>query len=250
MITIVQDGKSQNSITSFKYTPGLYNVPEVPKTIALQVKGCIPSWLKGVLYRMGPGMFDVPLDNRPDEYYTVPHWFDSLPQVHRFEITDKGEVLYFNRNIAPELQKKLASEGSNSNYYSFGPDPCRYIYRKDMTVFKERPFMIDGDPRFVNANLSIVPNFPGFPVNDSKTVSNLVATIDSNALEELDPDTLVPLQFTNYDHLDPELNGEFSTGHPAIDPDTNELFNITYKIGKPYSRYQAFGVRNNPEDPT
>ena len=48
----------------------------------LQVSGRFPQWLSGVLYRIGPAKFSIPLDKpvNGEATYEIKHWFDGLAQ--------------------------------------------------------------------------------------------------------------------------------------------------------------------------
>jgi hypothetical protein len=49
---------------------------EAIEPLALRVTaGAIPAWLEGVLYRNGPGQFDVELQD--GRSFTVPHWSEQ-----------------------------------------------------------------------------------------------------------------------------------------------------------------------------
>lgn len=55
---------------------GLQNTPEQLEPVRLDVKGTIPAWVAGSLYRTGPGTYDIPVKN--GDMFHVRHWFDGI----------------------------------------------------------------------------------------------------------------------------------------------------------------------------
>lgn len=51
-MSAIQESASEKP---WPYAAGYDNCPEVLEPMPLKVKGTIPSWLEGVLYRSGPG---------------------------------------------------------------------------------------------------------------------------------------------------------------------------------------------------
>jgi len=58
---------------------GFGDIPETRNPLELIVKGKIPDFVHGVLYRTGPGSFTTPLDN--GQIFKIQHWF--APQLVR-----------------------------------------------------------------------------------------------------------------------------------------------------------------------
>ena len=83
---------------------GLQNAPEYREPVHLKVKGTIPPWLAGSLYRTGPGTYDIPY--KDGGAYHAQHWFDAIGMNHRFEIKEGGEVWYRSRKAA-ELESEF-----------------------------------------------------------------------------------------------------------------------------------------------
>jgi torulene dioxygenase len=54
----------------------LQNTPEQTEPVQLGVKGMIPPWLAGSLYRTGPGTYEVPLNKGGS--FKIRHWFDGF----------------------------------------------------------------------------------------------------------------------------------------------------------------------------
>ncbi|XP_064599128.1 beta,beta-carotene 15,15'-dioxygenase-like [Liolophura sinensis] len=105
--------------------------PETVNSIPGQMKGKIPEWINGNLYRNGPGTFDL-----GESQYQ--HWFDGLGLLHKFEISN-GKVKYRSKYIRSETYKKnmaanriVVSEFGTAAF----PDPCKNIFRRISTSFQ------------------------------------------------------------------------------------------------------------------
>jgi len=95
-----------------------------------EVKGTIPTWLNGTLYRNGPGIQKV----GPDHYK---HFFDGLAVIHRFHIVD-GKITYNNRPLESDSYRtNMAAERivvSEFGTYGVG-DPCDTMFNKFKSLF-------------------------------------------------------------------------------------------------------------------
>ena len=98
----------------------LQNTHEQRESVDLGVKGTIPHWVRGSLYRVGPGTWDIETKN--GKTFTVGHWFDGLTQLHKFAI-DGGTVSYRSRNVA-EQQRTIWARDGGSKGITFGTEPC------------------------------------------------------------------------------------------------------------------------------
>ena len=72
------------------------------KPVQASVKGVIPSWLNGSLFRNGPGQFEF-----NNKYYE--HLFDGAAVVNKFEIKN-GEVFFSNKHIESTFYQKAKSQ--------------------------------------------------------------------------------------------------------------------------------------------
>ncbi|ODA78613.1 hypothetical protein RJ55_05995 [Drechmeria coniospora] len=63
---------------------GFVGLKEHRGPLSLQVKGSIPAWAAGALYRTGPGVSAI--ENTSRGTYFVSHWFDGFAHTHKFDI--------------------------------------------------------------------------------------------------------------------------------------------------------------------
>lgn len=82
------------------------SVKEVHTPINLEIEGQLPSYLVGDMYRVGPGIFDLyHSDGLPAE---IPHWFDGIGVVFKFEIDPHTDTASFmSRSICPEAIRTI-----------------------------------------------------------------------------------------------------------------------------------------------
>lgn len=236
------------------YAVGFENAVEQREPVTLRVKGEIPPWLTGRLYRTGPGTFRVPSKKAPGEMVNLAHWFDGLGMAHRFDITPSGSVLYRSHHTSLGLQSRLEKAGAMVGV-SFGDqDPCETIFSKFFTMFRpgatQVPSPRKGAPDDVNVSVTLTPDMPGF-ASHASTLSTtspknvpryLVAKTDADTLQVLDSETLRPLHATTYKELDPRLDGQLSAAHSCRDKETGEFFNYSLKLG-PRPTYKVFRLR-------
>ncbi|KAG0013304.1 hypothetical protein BGZ81_001092 [Podila clonocystis] len=243
VITAVEKPMEHASGKPWPYAAGYDNSPEVLEPTPLTVKGTIPPWLEGALYRSGPGTYDLKSESGKD--IKIQHWFDGLAQIHRYEIQKGGSVTYRSRNTSNDLRERYEKAEAITGVTFCQRDPCKTIFQKFFTTFKMAAF---GGPVMsgTDTNVAVIPviNFPGFkndpnvklkktpPKNQNPNVQNLVMNTDGNVMQELDPVTLEPLRLFTYGDIDDSLKASnLASAHPCVDPETNEHFNVLLSFG-------------------
>ncbi|KAF9270537.1 carotenoid oxygenase [Marasmius fiardii PR-910] len=241
------------------YTAAFQNAPELREPVNLKVCGNIPSWLSGVLYRTGPGTYNIPTSKDPAQVVHVQHWFDGLSMNHRFEIHPDGHVSYCSRKSTDDYERQVADEGKLPGI-TFGQehDICQSIFRKFFTTFKQRVSLPPSSPSSDNVGVTLTPNMPGWDKlisglsSDALTREHagpryLVAKTDANLLQLLDPVSLEPLSTVTYQALDPRLDGQFSAAHECRDSEANEYYNYSLTLG-PKPTYKIFKIKGDSGD--
>ncbi|KAG0304430.1 hypothetical protein BGZ98_005522 [Dissophora globulifera] len=247
-----------SSLKPWPYAAGYENTPEVLEPTPLTVKGAIPPWLEGALYRSGPGTFDLKSESGKDIH--IQHWFDGLGQIHRYEIQQGGLVSYRSRNTSDDLRKRYEKAEMVTGVTFCNRDPCKTIFQKFFTTFK---IAAVGGPAMsgTDTNVIVMPtlNFPGLKEdvngrkksNDQpKNIRNLVVTTDGNAIQELDPVTLEPIRLFSYGDIDDALKADnLTSAHPCIDQETGEYFSVLLTFG-PTSLYKVVRIKQSARGPT
>ncbi|KAF3913117.1 hypothetical protein AA313_de0201841 [Arthrobotrys entomopaga] len=232
--------------------PGFDWQDEVREPVELKVEGTIPDYVRGVLYRTGPGGDKVETEKGT---YKVDHWFDGFTLNHRFEIKENQKVIYRSRRACDELLEYTRKNGGRDGY-TFGQkrDPCEGFFRKVMTSFQTSTLTtlqsIAGTehPSCHNIGVTLSANMPGsqkLPNNSSASghgsITTLTAKTDTTALQSLDPETLEPIGVAHQSKLHPDLTGQMSASHARTCPETGEFFNFNLQINGP-AIYQIFKI--------
>lgn len=228
-------------------THKLCDTPETQEPIELELdSGTIPTWLNGIMYRIGPGRFNIA--QKGGSTFSIKHAFDGLPFMHRFEIDGVSQsVKYNSRMLAGSVERRIKQK-KYSGLVFFGHIPVmsfpQWIYhffaRVDRLIL--RPSDRENNaPDGQAVGVTATPNFP-LPSNwekDGKRV--LVSKTDANVLQKIHADTLEPEKVFTYKSYDKQLNGQFSAAHHQYDPATKESFNFTVKFA-PNPHINVFSV--------
>lgn len=219
--------------------PAILNIEACPEPVSLGVKGSLPPWLAGSLYRVGPGTFDIRTKN--GGVFTVGHWFDGISVMHRFQIDGGvGTVRYQSRCIAEEQKRKMETDGG-SYLITFGTDPCYGLFGR--AFFAVKTLMGGERPEY---NIGVDVKEIAAPEGGGKT--RLIATSDQHIVLEFDPETLEPtgqkkFAYSALENLG-EAKGMFSSTHGQRDEKAKEYYNyVLFTEGPP--KYHIFCI---PDD--
>ncbi|GAN07437.1 carotenoid cleavage dioxygenase 1 [Mucor ambiguus] len=226
----------------------LSNTPEVQDPIVLQVQsGQIPSWLNGIMYRIGPGRFNIQQDD--GSTFSIRHAFDGLPFMHRFEVNGSTQTLKYNsRMLAKSLETKIKSKTSKGLIF-FGHIPEMtfpewlynfYVRFNNLILFPKARDNAGPDGQAVG--VTVTPNFP-LPAKIRKTDNEnvLVSKTDANVLQKIHAETLEPQNIFTYTSYDARVKGQLSAAHHQYDHNTKEIFNFALTTG-PVPRLVVFST--------
>lgn len=210
--------------------------------------GQIPAYAAGILYRTGPGGYQVGTEKGTT--FTVSHWFDGFAQVHRFQIiapsksSAQTKVFYNSRRTVDKLVENIRKSGSLRGF-TFGQkhDPCESYFKKITSMFA---------PAEANANVSVTlsVDLPGLPSAKSSKkeggghasgIQTLWVKTDAAVLKRLDPETLEPIGMARQTNLHPDLKGAMSAAHAKSDPVTGDVYNYNLDVGRKPT-YRVFHV--------
>lgn len=262
--------------TTPTFTNQFENLTEHRGPIELPVKGTIPTWAAGSLFRNGPGAPGRTIENsrstssgRKDGAVVLNHWFDGLAHLHRFDIVpsqddNKIKVIYSSRGQSDEFIKRVQDQGSFGEIVSFGQkaDPCMGIFAKVMSCFKA---LDQGNEamKYGNMNVTVQPGLrvPGLFSPPSSSTSNATGIAssgghpdtargthqskqvwlasDTSGLRAVDSGTLEPIGVATQTSLHPSLKGAFSCAHAQRCPKTGDYFNYNMEAG-PKAIYKIF----------
>ena len=230
------------------YSVGFTNATEQRNPVELHVRGTIPSWLNGSLYRTGPGRWQIASPAAPSGVVNIEHWFDGLAMHHHYGIRADGTVWYNNRLGAEGRGATIAQAGQVTGVSFAQKDPCEKIFEKFSSEFKPAPPPHYG-PSDRSVGVTITRDLPGVSGHSAVpkgTQHVVVSKTDTSALQILAADTLEPLAVTSYGELDPRLDGEVSAAHSCMDAATGEQFNYVLKFGA-QPTYSVFKIADCAE---
>ena len=186
------------------YAYGFRSLTEEIRLPHIPVEGELPKWLRGVLLRNGPALFEIGEQK-------MNHWFDGLAMLHAFAFGD-GEVSYANKFLRSSNYESWKRDGV-MEYSEFGtdpiPDPCRAIYSGVSTLPVLGPVP--------NANVSIEQLGRKFKAHTEIPVP---VRFDPRTLRTLGAEGEVP-------------QGRLGTAHPHSDPATGERFSYECELIPP-----------------
>uniref|UniRef100_A0A671VUT7 Retinoid isomerohydrolase n=1 Tax=Sparus aurata TaxID=8175 RepID=A0A671VUT7_SPAAU len=104
---------------------------ELAEPLPATVTGRIPSFLKGSLLRLGPGLFEI----GDEPFY---HLFDGQALMHKFDFKN-GQVTYHRKFIKTDAYVRAITEKRVviTEFGTFAyPDPCKNIFSRFFSYFK------------------------------------------------------------------------------------------------------------------
>ncbi len=162
------------------------------------VRGSIPTWLTGALYRNGSGKTDAGQQR-------VAHWYDGMSLLQRFAFNN-GSVSYRNRFLRSNMYT-VARETGNIGFKGFATDPCGAL----LGAMKAEYMHSDSE----NANINI-----------GCVAGQILALAEPPMAVQFDPVTLETLgTFRPEQFVGPLIPGQTSTPHPQRDFVSNQLIN-------------------------
>ncbi|XP_061188754.1 LOW QUALITY PROTEIN: beta,beta-carotene 15,15'-dioxygenase-like [Saccostrea echinata] len=179
------------------------------------IEGRVPSWIKGTLFRNGPGLYEF-------GKYKMNHMFDGMAAVQRWTFRD-GKITYQRKFVNSQAFQR--NQSSNRIVFTeFGthkvPDPCLNIFQRFISFFTS-------DENTDNTCVTV------WPQGDRVFVST-----ETVKIHEINPETLETLQTVN---LSDFLTINTATAHTHWDNDgTVHHFGFWFKGKDP--KYTLFKI--------
>ena len=116
---------------------------EAQEPVETSLKGKIPDWVSGTLFRNGGGRYEF-----GDKKHT--HLFDGHSCIHKFKIVD-GKVFYSNKFLQTNCHTKTLAE--NRLYQVFGTaDPCETLFSRLKSLYVK-----PDTSTYDNTNVNVMP---------------------------------------------------------------------------------------------
>jgi len=194
------------------YRRGFQTLAQERHESALPVKGDLPDWLTGTLFRNGPAQFEV-----GDQNYN--HWFDGHAMLHAFQVKD-GAVEYRNRFVKSKSREEALDQGEIARS-EFATDPCMSIFGRVMSVFNPKP----------TDNAAI---------NVARLDDAYVALTETPLPIRFDPETL---ETTGVVDFEDDVDVDTATPHPHVEPDSGRTLFHAASFGRRCA-YKVLGVES------
>ncbi|CAM4817561.1 unnamed protein product [Rotaria magnacalcarata] len=156
----------------------------------IKFQGTIPEWLKGTLYRNGPGANEVNNDLTTSVY----HAFDGFAYIQKYNIDGPSQTVRFRGSFIKSRAYTEALKHGRLTVRQFGTDPCKSIFGRFQSLFTRRDPSTYSDDTGVTVQL---------------VQNELLALTETIGGSVMDPDTLEflgPLRALPYDQkVDSEL---------------------------------------------
>lgn len=178
---------------------------EIEEPLKGTVKGSIPHWVNGSLYRNGPGMFEI-------GEHKFKHRFDGMALLQRYHIAN-GTVTYQRKYLRSDAYKaNMAAKRITTAEFGTTavPDPCKNIFSRFLTVFEHTE-------KTDNTSVNV------FPLK-----TELYASTETNFINRVDPNTLDKLEKVN---LEEKVKLNLATAHPHYESDGS-----MYNLGQSFQR--------------
>ena len=156
---------------------GLFtSTTECNEEIQLTFDKPLPSWLKGCLYRNGPGQFE--LNNDPNT--SVNHAFDGFAYLQKYLIDGELNTIHFRSSFIKSRTYEESSKQGHLITRQFGTDPCKTIFGRFQLLFSPL------DSRFLTDDTSVtIQRVNNELLALTETVVGYV--VDENTLETVAP---------------------------------------------------------------
>ncbi|KAK3292963.1 carotenoid cleavage dioxygenase 1 [Chaetomium fimeti] len=239
----------QKAFCEWPNEAGFDGLSEHRGPIELKLKGTIPTWAAGSLYRTGPGQSKV--EDTKSGTFHISHWFDGLAHTHKFDIVAETvanepvvRVKYSSRRQSDQLAAEIKATGTLRGItFAQKLDPCVGIFGKFMSVFR-KPYTP------LNVSVTVQRNIPSSNLKTpTKATADtqghrapaLVLGTDNSMICQIDSETMEPIGFPNQTTFHPDLKGGLSGAHAQFDPETGDYFNYNLVLGKD-AVYRIFRV--------
>lgn len=197
------------------YNLGFGEASECSSTL-LDWQGSPPPFLRGTLFRNGPGRFDRGLEQ-------VQHWFDGLGLLHALTLGPEG-VQYRSRFVRSR-DFRQAEQTGRIDAPGFASDPCRRLFRRLASLF-----VVDATE---NTNIHVI-----------RQADRYLALTELPVAIEFDPRTLRTLYEHRYRDA---LPAGATTAHPHQEGEW--LYNqvLHYSARPTYRFYRQRGLQAREE---
>ncbi|KAJ1724395.1 hypothetical protein LPJ53_001351 [Coemansia erecta] len=242
---------AQNTVSSGEIEimrSGLSSVREYTSPSELRIlNGSYPEGLRGSLYAVGPGRFEVGYNvqrelEQATRMFTFGHLMDVPPLLTKVSFDPKQKTItHRSRLIAKQMCSRIQAEHGVS------------------TKVPGALYMSDTNQTFLNKFIPKASHYSTpegeccgqdiqlfMPLQGSS--QNIVCTNHVGALQNIDPVDLRPRAIVELKDVNPEFKGLLSCPHMQYDSDTREHFTVLQDVGFRSTTYTVVAIsESQPE---
>ncbi|KAJ2376017.1 hypothetical protein IW150_002216, partial [Coemansia sp. RSA 2607] len=243
---MVQTTVSSEEIETMR--SGLSSVREYTSPSELRIlNGSYPDGLRGSLYAVGPGRFEVGYNvqrelEQATRMFTFGHLMDVPPLLTKVSFDPKQQTItHRSRLIAKQMSSRVQMEHGVS------------------TKVPGALYMSDTNQTFLNKFIPKASHYSTpegeccgqdiqlfMPLQGSS--QNIVCTNHVGALQNIDPVDLRPRAIVELKDVNPEFKGLLSCPHMQYDSDTREHFTVLQDVGFRSTTYTVVAIsESQPE---
>ncbi|UJR19427.1 hypothetical protein I4U23_022557 [Adineta vaga] len=189
--------------------------------VKVDMNGKIPHWLKGCLYRNGPGQFEV--NNDPST--SVNHPFDGFAYINKYEVDGENNTIYFQSSFIKSRAYKESMKRGCLVTRQLGTDPCKSLFSRFQLLFSPR------DPE----------QFPDNTLVTIQRVNNellaLTEVVMGYVIDEQTLETIAPLTSLTFAKPMPTEILTMTTSHVMYDSKRKMTVSYATRITKSHGQW-------------
>ncbi|KAJ1647775.1 hypothetical protein LPJ64_000875 [Coemansia asiatica] len=227
---------------------GLSSARECSSPVELRIiNGAYPEGLRGSLYCVGPGRFEVAYNvqrelEQATRTFHFGHIMDALPMLSKVSFDPKqATVTYMSRLIAKQAAGRIQAEhGVNTKVPGA-------LYQSDTNQTFLNKFIPKASHYSTPEGESCGQDIQLFmPLQG--TSQTIVCTNHVGALQNIDPVDLHPRAIVELKDINPEFKGSLSCPHMQYDSDAREHFTVMQEVGFRSTTYTVVAIsESQPE---
>ena len=154
---------------------------ESTEETTIEFEGKVPEWLKGTLYRNGPGANEV----NDDVSSSVYHAFDGFAFIQKYSVDGVDQVVRFRGSFIKSNTYTESLKQGRLISRQFGTDPCKSIFGRFQSIFQSR------DPKLAMDDTGVTVQMVN---NELVALTETVVgnVLDADTLEKVGPLTTLP----------------------------------------------------------
>ncbi|KAJ2000183.1 hypothetical protein H4R26_004739 [Coemansia thaxteri] len=219
---------------------------ETPSEL-LVLKGAYPEGLRGSLFLVGPGQFNINYNvqgelEQTTQSYSFGHLMDALPLLTKISFEPAGKsIVHRSRLIAKQLSSRIHTE----HVVNTKVPGALYLSDTNQTflnrIIPKQEFYATPEGECCGQSIELFMPLQG----SNQTV---VCTNHVGALQNISPVDLRPRAMVDYKDINSAFKGTLSCPHMQYDSNTREHFSVLQDVGFRSTTYSIVAVSESQPD--